>query len=240
MPTTNSNQHVPVCRDCEARGHPHIFCHLQDAELDTLSKDRAENHYKKGQVIFYEGNRGHGLYCIYKGKVKIFKMGERGKEQIVRFANTGELLGYRSLLGDEPYNATACALEDCVICHLSKAQFMEVLESNGRMSMRLLKQLSEDVKDSERNLLNITQKTVLERISEALLVLKNKFGLKEDNETLNVILTRRELGDVAGVSTETTIRTISDLCKTGVIGLDKKNIRLTNIGELVQLANLAD
>ena len=240
MSINNSNRPTPACRDCEARGQHHIFCQLQDAELDTLSTDRAENHYKKGQVIFYEGNRGHGLYCIYRGKVKVFKMGERGKEQIVRFANQGELLGYRSLLGDEPYNSTACALEDCVICHLSKARFMEVLESNGRLSLRLLRQLSEDVKASERNLLNITQKTVLERISEALLILKNKFGLKEDNETLNVTLTRRELGDVAGVSTETTIRTISDLSHSGVIGLEKKSIRLTDIGELVRLANLSD
>ena len=127
---------VPSCSECDGRKHEHLFCSLSQNELNKFSEEKAGNFYKKGQVIFYEGNRGHGLFCIFKGKVKVHKLGDEGKEQIVRFAKEGDVLGYRSLLGDEPYNATATAIEECVICYVPKGRFLEVLESNHSLSFK--------------------------------------------------------------------------------------------------------
>jgi len=231
---------VPSCEECETCQNNHLFCRLSKAELDQFSDGRADNFYKKGQVIFYEGNRGHGLFCIYRGKVKVHKLGEEAKEQIVRFAKAGEILGYRSLLGDEPYNATATAIEDSIICYIAKSRFLEVLENNHNLSFQTIQLLTRDLKESEKKIVNITQKPVIERISEALLVLKEKFGVQADGKTLDVILTRREIGDLAGVATETTIRTLSDLKKKGAIVLIGKKIQLENLPQLIRLANIVD
>ncbi len=231
---------VPPCQDCQGRIHNHLFCSLSDKELDVFSANKGGNFYKKGQNIFYEGNRGHGLYCIYSGKVKVHKLGDEAKEQIVRFAKEGEILGYRSLLSDEPYNATATAIEDSVICYVPKSRFLEVLENNSKLTFKTIQLLTRDLKASEKKIINITQKPVLERIAEALLILKEKFGLADDGQTLNVVLTRREIGDLAGVTTETTIRTLSDLNKKGVVRLQGKRIALVNMNQLTHLANLAD
>jgi len=231
---------IPCCSDCKGRKENSLFCDLSHSELLKFSEDRADNFYKKGQVIFYEGNRGHGLYCIYKGKVKIHKLGDEAKEQIVRFANESEVLGYRSLLGDEPYNATATAIEDSIICYIPKSKFLEVLENNKDFSFKTIQMLSHDLKQAERKIMNITQKPVIERISEGLLILKEKFGVDEDGSTLNVTLTRRELGDLAGVTIETTIRTLSILKKDNVINLIGKRIQIKDLPKLVQLANLSD
>lgn len=231
---------VPPCTVCQGRKNNQLFCHLSHDELEQFSEEKGDNFYKKGQVIFYEGNRGHGMYCIYKGKVKVHKMGSEAKDQIIRFAKEGDVLGYRSLLGDEPYTATATAIEDTTVCYLPKSKFMEVLEKNNELSYRTIQLLTRDLKESENKIINITQKPVVERIAEAILILKEKFGLRADNKTLAVILTRKEIGDLAGVTTETTIRTLSDLNKKSIINLNGKRIELTNLPQLIRIANIVD
>ena len=232
-------QPLPSCFECEKKGDS-FFCSLDREDLDIISDQKNGNFYKKGQVIFYEGNHPQGLYCISSGKVKIHKLGDQGKDQIVRFAGSSDILGYRALLSDDLYSATATAMEDSVICKISKEKFFEVLEKNQALSLKAIKMLTNDLKRSEQKIIDITQKPVRERIAEALLILKESFGLKEDNQTLNTQLTRREIGEIAGVTSETTIRTLSDFNKEGIIELNKKDIVLTNLKALVTIANICD
>jgi len=227
---------IPSCANCGNENS--IFCCLPNIELDKLSENKDNNFFKKGQVIFYEGNHPHGMYCIYKGKVKISKLGDEGKEQIVRFAGEGELLGYRSSLSNESYKATATAMEDCYICHLPKDKFNEALNNNSKFSLEVIRLLSEDLKKSEQNLINISQKPVRERIAETLINLKKRFGYEDDGKTLSVTLTRREIGDIAGTTTETTIRTLSDFVKDGIIELEGKKIQILDLNKLTRTASL--
>lgn len=227
------------CSECKMNQN-NIFNCLSTNEKDVLSERKGMNFFKRGQTIFYEGNHAHGLFCIKEGKIKISKLGDEGKEQVIRFATNGELIGYRAMLSNETYNATATALEDSYVCHLSKGKIFDLLQQNQNFSLQLLKVLSNDLKRSEQKLIHIAQKTVRERIAESILLLKEKFGLKEDNKTLNVMLSRKEWGDVAGITTETTIRTLSDFNKEGLIELDGKMIVISNLKKLVLTANLAD
>ena len=229
---------IPSCSNCDNSNS--IFCELPNNELEKLSKNKDSNFFKKGQVIFYEGNHPHGMYCIYKGKVKISKLGDEGKEQIVRFAGEGELLGYRSSLSNESYKATATAMEDCYICHVPKEQFNEALDNNSKFSLEIIRLLSEDLKRSEQNLINISQKPVRERIAETLINLKKRFGYDDDDKTLSITLTRREIGDIAGTTTETTIRTLSSFVKEGMVQLDGKKIQILDYNKLVRAASLFD
>jgi CRP/FNR family transcriptional regulator, polysaccharide utilization system transcription regulator len=228
---------IPACQECDSKN---IFGCLPATEIVKLSTNKDNNFFKKGQVVFYEGNHPHGMYCIYNGKVKISKLGDEGKEQIVRFAGEGELLGYRSALSNESYKATATAMEDCYICHIPKEKFSEVLNNNSTFSLEIIKLLSEDLKKSEQNLLNISQKPVRERIAETLLILKNRFGFEKDGKSLTIVLTRREIGDIAGTTTETTIRTLSEFVKEGIIKLSGKKILLLNSDKLMLAANVSD
>jgi CRP-like cAMP-binding protein len=79
---------------------------------------------KKGQNIFYEGTRPTGLYCMNAGKVKVFKNNVQGKEFIIYIAKPGDFLGYRALLSEEFYQATATVLEDAKICFIPKEIFL--------------------------------------------------------------------------------------------------------------------
>ena len=225
------------CKQCKNKDS--LFCKLSTSEKDTISMNKGSNFYKKGQVIFYENNHPNGLFCIYKGKVKISKFGDEGKDQIVRFAGDSDLLGYRALLSGDTYRGTATAMEDTQICHISKSNFFEVMENNNNFSFDLIKLLSHDLKKSEQKLVNISQKPVLERIAESLLILKNRFGMDEEG-IINVVLTRREIGDLSGVTTETSIRTLSSLKKSKIIELIGKKVKIVDMKQLVRTANLYD
>lgn len=231
---------VPNCKDCKVKDCSALFCNLSIDELEKLSYYKQDNFYKKGQAIFTKGKKSSNLFCIHKGKVKVYKLGAEGKEQIVRFANTGDLLGYRSLLSEEPYQASAIAMEDSIICALSKHNFNEILRNNNNLALKTIHLLASDLKESEKKMIHITQKPVIERVSEALLILKEKFNFDVDGKTLNISLTRREIGDIAGVTTETTIRTLSDLKKENIIHLKGKHIEITNLPKLVNFANISD
>lgn len=230
---------IPSCVACDNRGDG-VLCSLSQENKAIIGDKKGDNFYRKGQAIFYEGNHANGLYCIYRGKVKLSKLGEDGKEQIVRFAKTADILGYRSLLSNEPYHATATAMEDCYICHLSKERFMQLMETDSRLALNVVQLLTKDLRGAEQLLVNVAQKSVKERISEALITLKSTFGYTDDGKTLSVFLTRAEIADMAGTTTETAIRTLAQLDKENLIELNGKKIKIVNLKELILQAGIYD
>lgn len=229
---------IPSCENCDRSRD--FFCNLSSGEKKALSDKKGENFYKKGQVIFYEGNHSNGLFCLFDGKVKLTKLGKDGKEQIIRFSQNGDILGYRSLLSNEPYQATATAMEDCHICMISKDNFLHIIEENPRLSLKVIQLLSNDLKNAEQHLLDVAQKTVKERISESLILLKNTFGYLADEATININMTRSEIADMAGTTTESTIRTLAQLSEEKLIRLDGKNIVITDLKGLIRCTNSYD
>jgi len=229
---------ITSCINCDKNNN--IFCALSLEEQKELSKNKGNNFYKKGQTIFYEGNQSHGLYCIYQGKVKLSKLGESGKEQVLRLAKSKDVLGYRSIFSTEPYQATATALEDSFICHLSKEKFLTLMTLNPRLSWNTMQLLSKDLKNAEKHLINIAQKTVPQRIAEALLLLHTTFGFKEDKKSIDIKLTRSEISDIAGTTTETTIRTLAKMNKNGDIILKGKLIQIPDLKRLIIISGILD
>lgn len=236
---TNKQKEVASCDKCES-SHNSIFCVLNKLELATLSESKSHISYKKGQTVFYEGNHPHGLYCIYSGKVKIHKLGHDGKDQILRLAKSGNIIGYRALLSEDYYNASATAIEDSVICFFPKKDYQTQIIVNPALSMQIIKLLSVDLKQAEQKAMNMVQKQVRERIAETLLMLKEFFGVEIDNATISTVLTRESIGNIAGTTTETAIRTLSDFSKNKTIELIGKKIKILNNKELVKIANLSE
>lgn len=230
---------VPRCSDCEAF-NVSMFCSTNTAEEVTLSDNKGHNIYKKGQVIFYEGHQPQNLFCIYSGKVKIFKLGDDGKEQIVRFAKKSDLIGYRALLSGENYFASASAIEETIVCSFPKNIIEELLDHNSKFSMQTIKLLSKDLRIAEQMILNMAQKHVRERIAEALLMLKEYYGTDSITGTINTTLTREEIANIAGTSTETCIRILSEFNRDRVIKLIGKRIKIASIPKLLHIANIPE
>ena len=114
------------------------------------------------------------------------------------------------------------------------------MRDNPKLSWKTMQLLAKDLKSAEQHLINIAQKTVKERIAEALLLLQSTFGYTEDGESLSVTLTRSEIADIAGTTTETTIRTLAILGKENAIKLEGKRIIIPDLEALIKIAGLYD
>lgn len=230
---------IPPCENCTSR-YKSIFCNLSMEELEKLSEHKGCAYYKKEQIIFREDAYPHGLFCINRGKVKIAKVGNEGKEQIVRLAKEGDIIGYRALLSGEAYTASAFAIEETDICYIPKETFFTILEENTGLSMQVMKRLATDLKSAEEKIINLAQKPVRERLAEALLFLKNVYGIDDDQKTLKVVMKREEIANIAGTSVESTIRTLSEFNKERLIKIEGKRIKILNMKELLLTANILD
>ena len=140
-------------------------------------------------------------------------------------------------MSGEAYRASAVALSDTTICIVPKEAFLKILGENPRLSAEIIQKLAKDLRKSENRLLSISQKTVRERIAETLVLLHHEFGTTA-NEMIDVKLTRKEIGNIAGSTIETTIRTLSDFKKEGILNFDGKDIKVNNINKLIHIANM--
>lgn len=195
--------------------------------------------YKKGETIFRQGAYAAGVYCINAGKIKLSMMGDEGKEQIIRMAKPGDIIGYKALLSGEKYNATAIAIEDTNICFIPKEIFLVILQKDASLSFEMMKVLSNELKRAEEKITHLAQKQVRERMAETILFLKETYGLDKDNH-VNIQLSREEIANLVGTATETAIRLLSEFNKEHIIELSGKKIKILNHPKLVKTANLYD
>jgi len=226
------------CENCTFNRRS-IFKDLEKSDLEKLSLNMNCNFYKKGQVIFFEGNHPDGLFCIKEGKVKVYKIGSEGKEQIIRFAKSGDAIGYRALIVRETYSASAAALEDSRICFIRKDTVMELFKSNSGFSFSMLKLLSRDLEDVENKMVKLAQKPVRERLAEALLILKETYGTDKQGY-INISLSREDFAGIVGTATETVIRLLADFKKANLISTKGKKIKINDLKNLVNTGRLND
>lgn len=227
------------CAHCETRIKS-VFCKANAPDLEAIDEHKNVVVFKKGQEIFNQDAKPHGLYCVSKGKVKVHQLGSEGKDQIVRMAKEGDIIGYRSLLSGDRYACSATALDNTTVCFIPKETFFNVMEANSSITFSVMNLLSNDLGKAEHKLTDINLKPVKERLAEALLFLKETYGFEADNQTLNIVMSREDIASLVGTARETAIRVLSDLKDEQVLVLEGKKIKIINLLELVRIANVFD
>lgn len=227
------------CAHCSKR-FTSVFCRPENDSLENISKEKICTFYKKGEYIFKEGTRPHGVYCVNRGKIKLAKLGEDGKEHIIRLVKPGDPLGYRSLLSGDRYNASAIVLEDSGVCFIPRELFMGILQKDTALTFEMFKLLSDDLKKAEVQLMHLAQKPVRERLAETLLFIKETYGFEENGQTVAASFSREDIANITGTATETAIRLLSEFNREGIIHLQGKKIAITNLQQLIKIANIND
>lgn len=230
---------VPVhCQFCAHR-EDSAFKNLTGSDLDQISQLKTCVSFKKGQVIMHEGARPQGVYCIHRGKAKMYKLGAEGKEQIIRFMTKGDLVGYRSILSDETISASIAALDDTFACYIPKSSFFEVIEKNPKFSLNILEKACHELGETGKIITSLAQKTVRERLAEILLILNATFGETEEG-FLDISLTREEIANMVGTATESAIRLLSEMKEEDLIETSGRKIKILNKTKLQHLAAVYD
>ncbi len=215
------------CEQCIIRQFNSLKALTKD-ELLRISACKTSKVIKKGEVIFEEGDTLNGVFCVKDGICKLSKLSANGKDQIVKLVVKGDLLGQRSLIGNESANLSAVALNDMEVCFIPRSEIINDLQNNANFSMDVLQQMAHDLKESDNVIVNMAQKSVKQRMAETLLYIHEHFGSNKDG-FLSVILSREDYANVVGTATESAIRILSQLKKDGFISTSGKQIKIDDI-----------
>ncbi|MDE7073600.1 MAG: Crp/Fnr family transcriptional regulator [Odoribacter sp.] len=234
---TDSDLHNSLCQICIDSPHT-LLSELPASAKQKIIETTICTFYKKGDSIYQEGEMPVGLHCLLTGKVKIFKEGIGGRQQIVRMAKPVGFIGYRAFFAEEIHIASAEALEDSIVCRIKTELIMDIVRTTPDLAMNIIRALATDLGFSHRRTVTLTQKHIRGRLAEALLVLKETYGYENDNCTLKICLTREDLANLSNMTTANAIRTLSNFASEGIVELDGKKIKIIAKDRLEEINNI--
>lgn len=223
------------CENCIVRQFNSLRA-MSKEELKKVSDSKTTRTIKKGEPLFEEGEKLNGVYCVRDGVSKLSKLSPNGKDQIVKLATKGEVMGQRSIIAEETSNLSAVAVSDMEVCFIPKDSISNTLHKNPNFTMEVLRHMAHDLKEADDVIVNMSQKTVKQRVAEAFLYLKNNFG-EDDEGFLKLTLSREDIANVVGTATESAIRIISEFKKKELIQTSGKKIGIKNQQKLQDLAD---
>jgi CRP-like cAMP-binding protein len=208
-----------LCRQCLPEWLPAIQAHRKNLT------------FKKGELIFREGEPVRGIYFVYSGTVKVHKKWGTEKELILRFACQGEIFGHRGLGQEAIYPISATALEPLNACYIDLEFFRASLKVNQDFMHGLLLFFADELQESERKMRNLAHMQVKGRVAQALMALQEKFGRTEERY-IKMTLSRQDLASLVGATYETVFRIINELAEEELITLSGKNIAINDAAKL--------
>ncbi len=230
-----SKKKIPSETETDLSGFP-LFKTLNYQENIQLNLDKTYQFYAKNEIVYQEGSRMKGFFCITKGILKLYKTGADGKEQILRFVQPGEIIGYHALICGETASTSAQAMEISVLCHIPYKTLLILLQNNWEFSQNMLLIACQELSETTKYLTSIAQKKARENLAEVLLSLGDKFTSDHSN-TLQISLTRQELANMTGTAKETVIRLLSEFRKGNLIDTRGGRIKLLDVPKLQKIAD---
>ena len=201
------------------------------AELKKIIAERKSRQFKKNQIIYYNGDKGNGLYIVISGKVKTVKLTEDGRELMTGIFSSDDYLGVNAMLSNEPYSDTASALEDTQVCIIPKEQVDELINLYPEVAREFINILANDVREKEEQLLQLAYHSVRKRMAEVLLRLYRQ----GNNESFKI--SREDMASMAGMATETVSRTLTDFKDEALIEKKGSLITILDVKRLAKMKN---
>jgi len=208
-----------------------IFSSLNDDELGELANLAIERNFMPNEFIFWDGDTPEWFYIVAEGKVKVLKHSSLGKEFIIAFFGPGEMFGEIAVLENKPYPASAQAVAETKVAGIRREDFLSFLANRPQVALRIINVLAGRLRDAQGRLRDLAGERVEQRLASVLLMLSTKLGL-------TLPFTRQEIADMAGTTTETAIRVMSQLkdreiirsVRGKVIILNEEKLRLLSEG----------
>ncbi|MFN9801778.1 MAG: response regulator, partial [Bacteroidota bacterium] len=205
-------------------------------DIHSISERQQVRQLHKKDVIYSEGDSPVGLYLLTRGKAKVFKSHELGKDLILRMLHEGDFFGYHAMLEGGPHRETAEALEDGEVVIFPKEDFFTLLEQSPVVMKQVIKFLSGSIADEQERLLLLAYSSVRKRTAEALLRLQMRYH-NGSSEPFSMAIAREDLANMVGTATESLIRTLSDFREEGLVAVQGSTITLLDAQKLERMKN---
>jgi CRP/FNR family transcriptional regulator len=213
-----------------------IFGTLGEQDIKEIKDYFSVEEFRKKENVFSEGDPSDWLYGVLKGKVKITKISADGKEIILEVISPGDVFGAVAVMRGFPYPANAAAMEDTKILKVSRTNFLKILDGYPSVMYCMMQNLGDRMKGTHESLKNIALEKVSSRIASLLLKLAEKSGVETPEGTvIDFKLTKQDIADMVGTTVETSIRTMSQFKKRGIVEEREGQIVIKNHEELRSL-----
>lgn len=207
-----------------------IFNHLTSEEMNEIVKETTSTTHKRGELIYRAGEKSKGLYIVHKGRVKIYRLSETGKEQLVRILEPGDFTGELALFSETEHDAYAEATMKTELCVMNRADFQKFLIKYPAISLKVLTEFSSRLQKTEKQAAHIAMETVETRLALFLADVveeQNSFHIK-------LPMSQKDLASHLGTTPETVSRTLRDFELSGSIKQKKaRQIEIIDLDALL-------
>lgn len=203
-----------VCAGC------FFGCALNEEAHRLITRHRQVRSWDKGEFVFHAGEEAHGIWSVCKGRIKVFKETEGGKQLTIRIAVPGDLVGHRSLLAGQNLSGYGVVLESAVTAYLPAAVVMKLIEIDPNVRTQIIHKLAGDLGHAETLATNMAYSRAEQRLLAAIAELCHNTGECGDeypDRPFELAAPRQELAELSGLTVEATVRTLRRLEEAGVL-----------------------
>lgn len=211
-----------------SEGLSEIWALLTSEEKRQLANNFVIHKFKRNQIIYAEGDEPEFLWCLLEGKVKKFKDGVGGRQQILRVYRPIQYIGYRAYFAKERYVTSISAFEPSTLGAIPMSIVEELINKNRELAWFFIHELSRHLGGSDTKIVNLTQKHIRGRLAEALLILVDSYGFEEDGQTIKIYMAREDIANLSNMTTSNAIRTLSTFVAEKLIIVDGRRIKIIN------------
>ncbi len=206
-----------------------MFKAMTNQQLAEVAKIVQSQSLERGEFVFFEGAEKTAVYFIRTGAIKVYKVDEEGREQIISYLRTGDMFPHVGLFDDLPYPGTAEALSSTSLGLLPVRQFEQLLQKDPQIALTVLRVLSQKILELQQKLQDATLQSVSDRVLRTLIHLSEWYGEKrDDGRYLALRMTNRELANMIGTTRESVNRILNDLKKQGLIEIRPDGIWISH------------
>jgi len=191
-----------------------LFEGLEESHLRELVSRGRLRSLEGDQTVFLEGDRAQGLYVVISGRVKVFKLSAKGREQTLKIMGPGDPVGEVAVLSGESYPASAETLEPSEVLYIPRQAFLDLVSREPEVAMRLLAALSARLRSFASLIEDLSLRDVSERLATYLLSLAI---VGESGDEVDLGVSKAQLSATVGTVPETLSRAFQQLSRAGAV-----------------------
>lgn len=211
-----------------------LFSWLKEEELQRLATNSEMVSCKRGSTFFFAHEQSDNIYLVKEGRVKLTRTSAEGREVILDILGPGEIFGELAIAGEEIRSHSAVAVDDALVCIITRADFEQLLKDHPEMALKVLKLVGLRRRELEMRLEDLIFQPLSNRLVLTLLWQARRHGIQEDGGSISMRLTQKDLAHLIGASREAVAEQLAEFKREGLLRTSYRAIQLMDIKGLMQ------
>jgi CRP/FNR family transcriptional regulator len=214
-----------------------LFQGLSEQDLEEYNRFLEVKEFKKGEILFQEGDPPRHLLFVLEGELKIFKEYASGKSAILGIFGQGETIAEVAVIDGKSYPASCQAATNGKVAFMKRDDAVRILTSNSKLAFRIMTGLGDKLRTLTSDLGSMSVQSVIRRLSRFLLKMADKMGVEgREGVSVELFLTRKDLAECIGTSFEVAVRALGKLQSESILEIDGKHVLIKDTEQLKKLA----